>query len=170
MRALSLRFVVLTVVGTVAAIDGAHAVVGAQAPPPYVAARDPAIGTWRLVLEKSKYYPGPSPRSEMRTYEADGDFLKCTIRRVDGKGRAETIAYKANFDNPYPVTGSPDYDAIKMTRVDDRTAESVLSHAGRVFGVARRVLSADGMTMTITLRREAEVLTNNVAFYERVSK
>jgi len=26
------------------------------------------------------------------------------------------------------------------------------------------------MTMTITLRREAEVLTNNVAFYERVSK
>ena len=68
------------------------------------------------------------------------------------------------------MTGSPDYDAIKMTRIDDHTAESVLSHAGRVFGVARRVLSADGMTMTITLRREGEVLTNNVAFYERVSK
>ena len=170
MRALSLRSVVLTLAGTVAAIDGARAVVGAQNPPPYVAARDPAVGTWRLVLEKSKYYPGPAPRSEMRTYEADGDLLKCTIRRVDGKGRAETIAYKANYDNPYPVTGSPDYDAIKMTRVDDRTAESALSHAGRVFGVARRVLSADGLTMTITLRREAEVLTNNVAFYERVSK
>jgi hypothetical protein len=170
MRTLSLLFVELTLVGTVAAIDGASAVVGAQAPPPYVAARDPAVGTWRLVLEKSKYYPGPAPRSETRTYEADGDLLKCTIRRVDGKGRAETIAYKANYDNPYPVTGSPDYDAIKMTRVDDRTAESVLSHAGRVFGVARRVLAADGMTMTITLRREAEVLTNNVAFYERVAK
>ena len=170
MRALSLRFVVLTLVGTVAAIDGAHAVVGAQAPPPYVAARDPAVGTWRLNLQKSKYYPGPAPQSEIRTYEADGEFLKCTIRRVDAKGHAETIGYKANYDNPYPVTGSPDYDAIKMTRIDDHTAESVLSHAGRVFGVARRVLSADGLTMTITLRREAEVLTNNVAFYERVSK
>ena len=170
MRALSLRFVVLTLVGTAAAIDGVHAVVGAQAPQPYVAARDPAVGTWRLILQKSKYYPGPAPKIETRSYEADGDFLKCTIRRVDAKGRAETIAYRANYDNPYPVTGSPDYDAIKMTRIDDHTAESVLSHAGRVFGVARRVLSADAMTMTITLRREGEVLTNNVAFYERVSK
>ena len=170
MRALSLRLVVLTLVGTLAVVGGAHVVVGAHQPPPYVAARDPVIGTWRLVLAKSKYYPGPAPRNETRTYEADGDFLKATIRRVDGTGRAETIAYRANYDNPYPVTGSPDYDAIKMTRIDDRTAESVLSHAGRVFGIARRVISADGRTMTITLRREAEVLVNNVAFYERVSQ
>jgi len=168
MRALALRLVVVALAGTVGAMDGAGAVAGPQAPPPYVAARDPAVGTWRLNLQKSKYYPGPAPQSETRTYEADGDFLKCTIRRVDGKGRAETIAYKANYDNPYPVTGSTDYDAIKMTRIDDRTAESVLSHAGRVFGIARRVLAANRMTMTITLRREGEVLMNNVAFYERV--
>jgi hypothetical protein len=170
MRAHSLRLVVLTLVGAVAAIAGAGGRAGAQAPPPYVAARDPAVGTWRLVLQKSKYYPGPAPQTEIRTYEADGDFLKCTIQRVDGKGRAETVVYKANYDNPYPVTGSPDYDAIKMTRIDDHTAESVLSHAGRVFGIARRVLSPGGMTMTITLRREGEVLTNNVAFYEKVSR
>ena len=170
MRALSLRLVVLTMMGAVTAGGGVHALGSVQAPPPYVAARDPAVGTWRLNLQKSKYYPGPAPQSETRSYEADGDLLKCTIRRVDGKGRAETIAYEANYDNPYPVTGSPDYDAIIMTRVDDRTAESVLSHAGRVFGIARRVLAPDGMTMTITLRREAEVLTNNVAFYERVPK
>ena len=170
MRARSLRLVVLTMMGAVTAGGSVHALGGVQAPPAYVAARDPAVGTWRLNLQKSKYYPGPAPQSETRSYEPDGDFLKCTIRRVDGKGRAETIAYKANYDNPYPVTGSPDYDAIKMTRVDDRTAESVLSHAGRVFGVARRVLAADGLTMTITLRREGEVLTNNVAFYERVAR
>ena len=48
MRALSLRLIVLTLVGTVAAMNGAHFVVGAQAPPPYVAARDPVVGTWRL--------------------------------------------------------------------------------------------------------------------------
>ena len=169
MRALSLRLVVLTL-GIVAAMHATHALMTAQAPPPYVAASDPAVGAWRLNLQKSKYYPGPAPQSEIRTYEPDGEFLKCTIQRVDGKGRAETIAYKANYDNPYPVTGSPDYDAIKMTRVDDHTAESVLSHAGRVFGIARRVLAPDGKTMTITLRREGEVLTNNVAFYERVPK
>ena len=170
MRALSLRLVVLLMMGAVTSGGGVPALGAVQAPPPYVAARDPAVGTWRLNLQKSKYYPGPAPQSETRSYEADGDLLKCTIQRVDGKGRAETIAYRANYDNPYPVTGSPDYDAIKMARVDDRTAESVLSHAGRVFGVARRVLAPDGMTMTITLRREGEVLTNNVAFYERVAK
>ena len=33
------------------------------------AAGDPVVGTWELNLEKSKYIPGPPPRSKTRTYE-----------------------------------------------------------------------------------------------------
>jgi hypothetical protein len=166
MRTRSTRFVVLTLAALAASVVTLTAA-GAQR-----ATRDPVanlvVGTWRLDLSRSKYFPGPPPKSETRTYEADGDFIKATIHRVDAAGNAETVSYTANYDNPYPVTGSENYDAIKMTRIDPYTSESVLSHAGRVFGIARRVISPDGKTMTITLRREGEVLTNNVAHYEKM--
>ena len=108
MRPLSLRFVVLTLIAAAAAIGGVRAAAGAQAPPPYVAARDPAVGTWRLVLAKSKYYPGPAPQSETRTYEPDGAFLKCTIQRVDGKGRIPAVEVLVATGRAFDKIVNPD--------------------------------------------------------------
>jgi hypothetical protein len=47
----------------------------------------------------------------------------------------------------------------------------VLSHAGRVFGTARRVIAADGKSMTITFRRDSEsgVSVLNTAHYEKLT-
>ena len=51
---------------------------------------------------------------------------------------------------------------------DPRTAEAVLSHAGRVFGTARRTISEDGRTLTITFRQENQgILESNVAIYRK---
>ena len=102
MRALSLRLVVLTLVGAVAAMHGAHAVASAQAPPPYVAARDPAVGTWRLNLQKSKYYPGPAPQSEIRTYEADGEFLKARSSGSTARGGRRRLPTRRTTTTPIP--------------------------------------------------------------------
>src|SRR2546426_10145346 len=33
---------------------------------------DPVVGTWELNVVKSKYSPGPAPKSEMRTYVVAG--------------------------------------------------------------------------------------------------
>jgi len=45
----------------------------------------------------------------------------------------------------------------------------VLSHAGMVYGTARRVISPDGNTMTITFERKtSEDTIRNVAVYNRV--
>ena len=46
----------------------------------------------------------------------------------------------------------------------------MLSHAGRVFGTARRVIADDGKSMTITFRRDSEsgVSVLNVAHYEKL--
>ena len=46
----------------------------------------------------------------------------------------------------------------------------MLSHAGRVFGTARRVIADDGKSMTITFRRDSEtgVSVLNVAYYEKL--
>jgi len=128
------------------------------------------LGTWRLDLSKSKYFPGPAPRSETRIYTADKDGVLGTINRVYADGHPEIIQWQANYDHEQTVTGTPAYDAIKLKKIDDYTSESTLSHAGVVFGTARRVISRDGNTLTITFERKtAEDTIRNVAVYNRVS-
>jgi hypothetical protein len=130
--------------------------------------QDLLLGTWRLDLAKSTYVPGPPPRSETRTYARDGDGVKGTIRRQRADGRKEVIEYRADFDHEYPVTRTEAYDTIRLKRIDARTAEVVLSHAGRVYGRARRVISEDGLTLTIAFRQgDRETFTNNVAIYRK---
>ena len=131
--------------------------------------KDSVFGTWRLNLDRSRYYPGPPPRSETRTYEPEAGGIKATITRVRADGRKEVLSYTANFDNPATVAGSEDIDRILMRRVDDFTAESVLSHGGTVYALARRVIARDGKTMTITLRREGQRVMNNLQFYDRIT-
>jgi hypothetical protein len=126
------------------------------------------IGAWQLDLVKSRYTPGPPPRSEVRTYMRDKEGVKGTIRRRLQDGREEVIEYRADFDHEYPVMGAAAYDTIRLKRIDAHTAEAVLSHAGRVFGTARRTVSDDGRTLTITFRQENQgILESNVAVYRK---
>jgi len=131
---------------------------------------DQLVGAWRLDAAKSRYRPGPAPVSETRTYVRDGDNVLGVILRTFPGGRRERIEYTANYDREYPVTGTEDYDHVVLKRIDQYTSEAVLSHAGRVFGTARRVIAADGKSMTITFRRDSEtgVSVLNVAYYDRL--
>jgi hypothetical protein len=129
------------------------------------------LGTWQLDLAKSTYFPGPAPRSETRTYTADSQGVQGVIKRIYADGRAETIEYRADYDREQVVTGTPMYDAITLQKIDDFTAESTLSHAGLVYGTARRVISPDGNALTITFQRKtADDTIRNVAVYRRVAK
>jgi hypothetical protein len=127
------------------------------------------LGTWRLDLAKSTYFPGPAPRTETRVYTADKDGVKGVINRVYADGHTEIIEYRANYDHEQAVTGTPAYDAITLKKIDDYTSESILSHAGMVYGTARRVILPDGNTMTIAFERKTRDDTiRNVAVYHRV--
>ena len=128
------------------------------------------LGTWRLDLAQSRYFPGPAPRSETRTYRADRDGVQGAIHRVYADGHTEIIEYRANYDHEQAVTGTTAYDAIVLKKIDDYTSESILSHAGMVYGTARRVISPDGNTMTIAFERKTRDDTiRNVAVYHRVT-
>jgi hypothetical protein len=131
--------------------------------------QDLLLGVWQLDIAKSRYTPGPPPRNETRTYARDKDGMKGTIQRRRADGMEEVIEYRADFDHEYPVMGTPAYDTIRLKRIDALTAEAVLSHAGRVFGTARRIISQDGRTLTIMFRQEDRGgnLQNNVAVYRK---
>jgi hypothetical protein len=127
------------------------------------------IGTWRLDVAKSKYSPGPPLKGETRIYTRDGSGIQGRIDRQYADGRREVIDYRADLDREVPVSGTKAYDAVRLKRIDPHTTEGVLSHAGRTFGFSRRVISADGRTMTIWFRREEPGdMVNNLAVYTKV--
>ena len=132
------------------------------------AAKDAVIGTWQLDVAKSKSKPGPGPKSETRVYGWTGDGIAAVITRTHRDGRVEMIEYGADHDSVDHVLGTPDYDAVRLKRVDAFTSEATLSHAGRLFGTARRVIAPDGKSMVITFRQEGQTPITNVSVYTKV--
>src|SRR5271169_4475733 len=88
---------------------------------PAFAQNNPAVGTWKLNLEKSKYNPGPAPKSLTRTLEAQGDNVKYSFEGVSAEGTAVAYSFTMTFDGKdYPIVGSMPggADAISIKRVD----------------------------------------------------
>jgi hypothetical protein len=135
-----------------------------------LAAADPAIGTWKLNVAKSKYRPGPAPKGATITYEASGDGVKRTGETVKADGQTTSFSYTAQYDGKdYPVTGNPNADTIVLKRINDYTSEATLKRGGKVTTTARRVVSKDGKTLTLTLKgTNAQGQTvNSVSVYEK---
>jgi len=114
-------------------------------------AADPAAGTWKLNPAKSKFSPGPGPKSATVTYEVTADGIRRTGESITADGTKTSFEYSAKYDGKdYPVKGSDVFNAISMKRVNDHTAEATLKKDGKPVMTARRVISKDGKTLTIT--------------------
>jgi len=136
-------------------------------------AKDLVLGTWTLNVAKSTYRPGPPPKSQVRTYEPHADGIHAVIKTVEADGRSTTIEYTAKYDGvDYPITGNPDWDVITLKRVNAYAAEAALSHGGSEIGHARRVISQDGKTMTITFHAQVEgrPVVDNVYVFDKQEK
>jgi hypothetical protein len=71
--------------------------------------------------------------------------------------------YKAKLDGKeYPVEHSPIADTVGLRRLDDRTMEQTLKSGGRVVTVSKLLVSADGQTLTMNIRRGNNSTTTNV--------
>jgi len=116
-------------------------------------AGDPVVGTWVLNISKSKFSPGPAPKSETRTYVVAGQDIKASSKGVDAAGKPTAGTWTVNTDGKdRPMTGDPDADSLAVTRVDAFTVESIEKKAGKIVITARRVISRDGKLMTITFK------------------
>src|SRR5262249_37446254 len=90
-----------------------------------LAQSNPLIGTWKLNLAKSKYSPGPPPRSSTVIWEAVGQGLRARAEGVDAQGNpTKTDSGVVFYDGKsYPTTGNPDYDASSYKQVNASTFE-----------------------------------------------
>ena len=69
--------------------------------------------------DKSKYSPGPGPKSTTVKVEADEKGVKIDAEIVNADGSPAHAQYDAKFDGKdYPVTGIPYADAVSVKRID----------------------------------------------------
>jgi hypothetical protein len=137
---------------------------------PVLAQSDPAAGTWKLNAAKSRYSPGPVPKSNVITIVVVDNGLKVSGQGTDGAGKPTTLNYTVTYDGKVkPVTGSPDYDSTSGKRINASTTEQTRTREGKTVQTQKREVSADGKTMTITTRgKDKDGRTiNNVAVYEK---
>jgi hypothetical protein len=133
-------------------------------------AADPILGTWKLNLYKSKYVPGPAPRSQTRTYRQTPAGIFVTIETVDAQGHTlPPIEFAEKYDGKdYPVKGSKVGDVVALTRVSDYLSEATMKHAGMVVAVTRRIITDNGKTLMLIYREtSAEHPVDNVIVYDR---
>ena len=137
-----------------------------------VAQSDPTVGTWVLNVAKSKYDPGPPPKSSTLTITAAGQGHKIEAKGVDAAGNPTGTQYTASYDGkdvPVTLTGSQDYDTIALTKVDAQRVEGTRKKAGKVVQTYSRVITADGKTMILTTSgtNAKGQKVNNLVVYEK---
>ena len=122
------------------------------------AAADQHSGTWKMNPEKSKYSPGPAPKSTTIKVEADEKGVKIDAEIVNADGSPAHVQYDAKFDGKdYPATGLPYADAVSVKRIDADTIEATMKKGGQVTMVVTTKLSKDGKTRTSTFKgKDAE--------------
>src|SRR5262245_55083743 len=100
---------------------------------------DPIVGTWELNVAKSKFTPGPAPKSETRTYVVSGQEIRATAKGVGADGKPTTGQWTVNYDGKdRPATGNANSDALSLKRIDQYTTEFTQKLAGKVVATGRR--------------------------------
>jgi hypothetical protein len=116
-------------------------------------AADPILGSWKLNVAKSKYNPGPAPKSQTRSYEKNSGGITVKLTTIEADGQFSSIELPANVDGKdYPIMAPGPADAIVLTKIDPRSDEAVLKHGDVVVGISQRVISQDGKTLTVTYK------------------
>ena len=71
-------------------------------------ATDTQVGTWKLNVAKSKYSPGPAPKSATTKIEAAGAGTKVIVDQTLADGATRHYEFTANYDGKdSPVVGKP---------------------------------------------------------------
>jgi hypothetical protein len=132
---------------------------------------NPHIGTWKMNVAKSKYTPGPGPKSSTTKIEAAGAGVKYTVDQVNADGAVLHWEYTANYDGKdIPITGkSPNGDTVALTRIDPNTVRLVNKMGGKLTLTQTSVVSSDGRsrTLTATGTNPQGQTVNSVTFYDK---
>lgn len=115
-------------------------------------AADPMLGTWKLNPTKSKFSPGPGPKSSTITYSQDADWIILSTTGVDSEGKPVSRKNRYKTDGKeYPFEGPSGRGKITVKRIDGYNTEGVVKPDGGGNVTIRTAVSPDGKTRTHTV-------------------
>jgi len=134
---------------------------------------NPFAGTWKLNLAKSKFDPGPGPKSQTRTIVSQGDSAKYSFDGIRADGSPATYSFETNYNGTdCVVTGSGmpgDADTIALKRINSRKVKAILKRAGKEIGRSEADVSTDGKVATVKSQGTGPdgKAFSNVAVYDK---
>jgi len=131
------------------------------------------MGTWKMNVAKSSGENATPPREQTRIHEDSGNgFVLVTQDTVNAQGQKGHTEYVYKPDGKdYPMAGPNQQGIVRIAlkSVDPYTVTYQIKTDGKVTTDGKRVVSKDGMTMTIenTSTNAQGQRVHTVAFYDK---
>lgn len=109
----------------------------------------PLLGTWALNVAKSKYDPGPAPRSSAGSTWTFAQTPEGIQLNVTANGKTYTSSTFRLDGKPYPMRGGAAIDAHALKQVSRLETKSDLMRGGQIVGHATILVSRDLRSMTV---------------------
>ncbi len=131
-------------------------------------AGDNWLGSWKLDAAKSKFTPGPAPKSQTLKFEQTKDGIQLTTDGVGADGAVMHGSYLSKFDGKDVAwAGNPDADMASPKKIDDNSYENTWKKGGKATMSTKVVVSKDGKTLTVTqtgTNAKAQAVSNTVVY------
>jgi hypothetical protein len=116
------------------------------------ASDDPFIGTWTMDVVASRYSLSEKPLNMVIVMSESPDGVKYQSVAVQPDGRTVNTEYVADYLGhlAMPVGNAGLMAPVSTRKVDSRTVEAAYIRGFRPVAVSRRVVSRNGLVMTIT--------------------
>jgi hypothetical protein len=116
------------------------------------ASDDPFIGTWTMDVAASRYSLSEKPLNMVIVMRESPDGVEYQSVAVQPDGRTVATEYVADyFGHLAMVVGNAGLMApVSIRKVDSRTVEAAYIRGFKPVAVSRRVVSRNGLAMTIT--------------------
>jgi hypothetical protein len=134
------------------------------------AAKPAFVGTWKLNVAKSKYSPGPTPKTQTAVIDSVDGGMKVVSDRVEADGKTVHFEWTAKFDGKdYAVKGDPARDTVSVKKIDEYNLEITSKKAGKVTTMIKAVYAKDGKTRveTVTGTNAQGQAVNNVTAWDK---
>lgn len=136
-----------------------------------IASAQNPIGVWKVNLAKSKYSPGPAPKSSTITTTAvAGGGFKSVTETVPATGAPTKAEVTWMFDGKaHPVMGNPNSTSQVYTKVDATHYTVASTIGGKATVTSKVTLAADGKSRTVaqTGTDAQGKPVNNLIFYDK---
>ncbi len=107
-------------------------------------------GYWEMDPAGNQYEMGEPPASASYIIEPFGEAYRITMAWMDYANNPFEMMYMTTPDGVEHAYENPaQADTIRSTRVDEHTFDTEVTKNGLIIATGRRVISADGQSMTV---------------------